>query len=468
MSICLWYKAGSTRGIWQRLFDFGQGQQDDNILLARGGGSPIPDTLVLAVYRGASSVVNNLQVSSNAFATTNQWVHTCLTSMGFNWRVYVDGAQTFSYTAANTVDNIVLTDNLIGTSNWNSDPAFNGLLDEFRMYTRELSAQEVQDLYQWRGGAGLCTPCEPGSFSVTAGLSACTPCPPGTYGSACGLTACAACSPGNYSSLPGQTACAACAAGKYLSASGADRECACSVCGPGSFSTATGATACAACRAGTYAGPRAVACGLIGSYQFEPGGFASDAASGQLGATLLVPGAAPTLSANAAVGAGAAQFAGGAHFVFGDIALAPDARLSVCAWYNPGPVAGLWQRIFDLGDGPAANNLVLPPSPPPPSPPAPLSPPATHPTLLRHSPPGAAVGVERRAAGQGSQLGRRDRAVRWSTAPGGPEAAHPAPNPCCPAPPLPPSRTGPSPSRVSLLHSARRAAGGLRAAGGRA
>jgi hypothetical protein len=210
--------------------------------------------------------------------------------MEYTWRVYINGVLSFNYTAANTVDNVVLNNNLIGTSNWNSDPAFNGLLDEFRTYTRELSAQEVSDLYQWRGGPGLCTPCEPGSYSVTAGLSACTLCPAGTYGSACGLTACANCPPGNYSSLPGQTACAACASGKYRSAPGGDGECACSHCAAGSFSTDTGATACAACLVGTYAGPRTAACGLIGSYQFEPGSFASDSASGQLGATLLTPG----------------------------------------------------------------------------------------------------------------------------------------------------------------------------------
>jgi hypothetical protein len=126
------------------LFDFGLGPASNNILLTRDGQSVnIVDTLDIAVYKGGTMILPNVPVSSTAFATTNQWVHVCMTlSSTADWRVYLNGS--LAWSAANKpFSNVLLTENLIGTSNWNSDAPYNGLMDDFRIYSRELSAQEA-------------------------------------------------------------------------------------------------------------------------------------------------------------------------------------------------------------------------------------------------------------------------------------------------------------------------------------
>jgi hypothetical protein len=366
-SVCLWYKVGPTRGPWQRLFDFGEGPASNNILLTRGG-TASDNTLVVGVYRDAAWIIPNAVANAAAFAFTNQWRHTCLVYRApYLWKVYLDGALSWNTTVSQVLEDALLTDNLIGTSNWNSDPPYSGFMDEFRIYARELSAQEVSTIYQWRGTAGRCAPCAPGTFASAAGQTACSPCASGTYSTGCGLTVCAFCSPGNYTSLSGLTTCAACPAGTYQTGSGARSECACSPCAAGTFVVSTGATACDACAAGSYAAPTTRVCGLIGSYQFEPGALLLDSSgSNQLGPALLTPGAVPTAGAGARVGSGCAGLAGGEYFQVGDFALDADAKLSICSWYNPGATKGPWQRIFDFGEGASNNNIVrCPPDPPP-------------------------------------------------------------------------------------------------------
>jgi hypothetical protein len=144
LSVCLWYKVGPTRSNWQRLFDFGLGPASDNILLAREGQINVVDTLVIAVYKGGSMILANVPVSPTAFATSNQWVHVCMTlGPTAEWRVYLNGF--LAWSASNKpFGNVLLTENLIGTSNWNNDAPFDGLMDDFRIYRRELTAQEAR------------------------------------------------------------------------------------------------------------------------------------------------------------------------------------------------------------------------------------------------------------------------------------------------------------------------------------
>ena len=100
-------------------------------------------------------------------------------------------------------------------------------------------------------GDGTRSPCEPGTYAPTTGLTSCTPCAAGSYAGATGATICTECTAGGYYCPgTGDTAPTVCAAGSSTDTDGAAGATTCAVC-PGSCNTgglgvcATGTTACA-------------------------------------------------------------------------------------------------------------------------------------------------------------------------------------------------------------------------------
>ena len=105
------------------------------------------------------------------------------------------------------------------------------------------------------GGAGVCSPCAPGRFGNTTGLSTCAACPAGRFGFLQGaaMESCSGpCRPGAFGSLPGQTSAACvgnCTAG-YACPAGSTSPTAV-LCPVGRYSTA-GSASCVLCPVGTY------------------------------------------------------------------------------------------------------------------------------------------------------------------------------------------------------------------------
>ncbi len=157
----------------------------------------------------------------------NTWVHFVATISYGTRKMYVNGNLKYSFVKSPY------------TSNWqtiqlNINPGA-GKIDDFRIYSRILTAQEAMWLYK---------PCE-----VDAPLYF------DTYVCPCGA---------GYLSVSG--VCVACAAGKYAAAGAA----VCTDCGPGKYSGVTGASsvsACTNCSAGAYSGVT----GAIRVYYAPPG-----------------------------------------------------------------------------------------------------------------------------------------------------------------------------------------------------
>ena len=171
VSVCTWYLVTPPPQFWQRIFDFGQGSGLNNILLAR---LATTDTLVIDVYRGTTKILMDLPIGTNEFAPNMQWTHVCMTQgSSFIWQAYINGQPVLNYTASDQIENILFYSNLIGASNWLTDPPFTGMMDEFRVYTRELSPAEIATLYAWRGGAGACYPCAAGTAECSALICGC-------------------------------------------------------------------------------------------------------------------------------------------------------------------------------------------------------------------------------------------------------------------------------------------------------
>ena len=147
VSFSFWCKSNfnSTNA---RFFDFGNGQQANNIIMFI-----LANNLAISVYNGATGNDQNIGIQIN----DNTWRHVCWTmtyaappSTSTIYTIYINGInvyqqsnQTFTYYPNATVRQNCF----IGKSNWIGDPSFNGVIDDFRIYNRVLSEREVFELY---------------------------------------------------------------------------------------------------------------------------------------------------------------------------------------------------------------------------------------------------------------------------------------------------------------------------------
>lgn len=142
--------AGAS-GTQQRLWDFG-----DHVVA--NGGITGAGYFYEAAGRGATGMPNGtpgagetpaIAPSSNrsAFTTNNVYVAVTVDSVNHIMTMYTNGV--FSISVTNPIVDLArVYDNFswIGRSQWN-DPAYNGSIDEFRIYYGTMTAQEVADSY---------------------------------------------------------------------------------------------------------------------------------------------------------------------------------------------------------------------------------------------------------------------------------------------------------------------------------
>ena len=279
MSICSWFwiSPDITRK-WNRVFDFGRGAGNENVLVSIVSSS---GDLTADVYKQFSRMSHHYWQGG---ATASVWRHVCLTVSGTNGNFWLDNNPNAFTTVDNRNFNTELTKNYIGRSNWwHLDEVWRGAFDEFRIYHKALSATEVAALYAFSGD----------STDSMIILACPNPCPGGTFGgcNGDGTQNCTACGRGLFSSGIGQTsplACQNCFAGTYsfpANTNGASRcePCGnglaapegssnCTTCGVG-FYAAAGFSACVICPAGTFATGLISACSTCatGTYATQTG-----------------------------------------------------------------------------------------------------------------------------------------------------------------------------------------------------
>lgn len=106
-------------------------------------------------------------VASNTTLPSNRWVHLVLTRDTTTWRLYLDGAEIDTGT---TNPNTPTTRTVMGGNGLGAN-AFNGSIDDVRVYDRALSAEEVKRLYTMGAkGAKAGTAPASGTLSATGGL----------------------------------------------------------------------------------------------------------------------------------------------------------------------------------------------------------------------------------------------------------------------------------------------------------
>src|ERR1035437_7120379 len=124
---------------WQRIFDFGSATTNYVFLGDKGNG-------VLRFEAVIGGVIQ--QVDCASLLPVGAWVHVAFTLQGSVGTIYVNGV------AAGTNPSMTLNPSMLGSTNqnyiaksqWDNDPGLEGSVDEFRLYNRALTADDVLSL----------------------------------------------------------------------------------------------------------------------------------------------------------------------------------------------------------------------------------------------------------------------------------------------------------------------------------
>ena len=139
-SFTTWINWAGTGGSWQRVFDFGSGEDINMFLTLNAVGS----STRFAITTGGST--NEEQTTSPGVLAVG-WHHLAVTIDPTNTThtLYIDGKVAAQNTEAiNTPSSLgQTTQNWLGLSQYSADPFLVGSLDEFRIYNRVLTKSEV-------------------------------------------------------------------------------------------------------------------------------------------------------------------------------------------------------------------------------------------------------------------------------------------------------------------------------------
>jgi len=141
-TVTVWANRSSNAN-WNRCFDFGNGNPNDNVIFAYSNGTT--GRVTAEIYNG---IVSGGAITAGTSNTTplNQWIFFAYTwengigSVFANNNLLATGAQS-------APENILRTLNYIGRSNWAQDAYFTGFMDDFRIYNRALNPTEIRNLF---------------------------------------------------------------------------------------------------------------------------------------------------------------------------------------------------------------------------------------------------------------------------------------------------------------------------------
>ncbi len=140
ISVGAWVYSYDITPWWARLFDFSNGPSSDNIIIAWRENIGL---MHWGIWRGGDWQ----SVQTEQAFPVNEWVHVmAVVDEGGMGYIYWNGALIASG-PMHTPNNILRNLQYIGRSAWDGDGYFHGVIDDFVVYNRALSPEEVLLLY---------------------------------------------------------------------------------------------------------------------------------------------------------------------------------------------------------------------------------------------------------------------------------------------------------------------------------
>jgi len=128
-------------GVWQRIFDFGNGTTQYMFLSPSSGGG----TLRFAISTNGNAPGAE-QILETSPLPVGEWQHVAVTRNGNTARLYTNGVAATSGSVAIAPAGFNPALNYLGQSQYSADPLFNGRLDELFFYNYALSDAEIARL----------------------------------------------------------------------------------------------------------------------------------------------------------------------------------------------------------------------------------------------------------------------------------------------------------------------------------
>ncbi len=136
LSTWIYWNGGSS---WQRIFDFGDGMTKFMFLTPKGGSG----TLQLDVHEEGTGH----SLFGKMVLVQKQWSHIAITVEGRVAKLYLNGVlQDTNKDMSIDLQSLMGTENYIGKSRFDGDPYLNATIDDFRIYRRSLSEEEIANI----------------------------------------------------------------------------------------------------------------------------------------------------------------------------------------------------------------------------------------------------------------------------------------------------------------------------------
>ncbi len=150
ITVACWVNVRTNRA-WERIFDFGNGTTTGYMFLTAQQAMNTPNSVRFAISTAGNTAEEVINMATPATLSTGVWHHVAVTlgtGTTFTGTLYIDKAVAGTNTAMTLRPSVLgnTPNNWIGQSQFAVDPLFDGFIDDFRIYSRALSAAEIAAL----------------------------------------------------------------------------------------------------------------------------------------------------------------------------------------------------------------------------------------------------------------------------------------------------------------------------------